>query len=106
MLGLMVEQGMEATASVHGRDLDSPEKGYIHVAVTGYESRGSGKDEHVVWLLCVTRGDGDGGSIQEVLARRYSKIHQFNAHLLKLQCTPAAFQSAGGKWTKKVQKTW
>ena len=100
MLGLIVEQGME------GRDLNSHEKGYIHVAVTGYESRGSGKDQHTVWLLCVTRGDGDGGSVQEVLARRYSSIHQFNAHLLKLQCTPAAFQSAGGKWTKKVQKTW
>lgn len=81
-------------------------RGYLNVAVTGYESHGTGKEQHIVWLLCVTRGDGDGGSIREILGRRYSGIHQFNEHLLKTKCTPAAVRSAGGKWTKKVQRSW
>ena len=57
--------------------------GYIRVAVTGYESRGTGKEQHIVWLLNVTRIDQNGNQRQHVLYRRYSGIHQFNEHLLK-----------------------
>jgi hypothetical protein len=78
--------------------------GYIQVAVTGYESRGTGKEQHIVWLLRVTRVDRDGEHRHEVVGRRYSGIHQFNEYLRKTPCTPAALRAAGGKWAKKLPR--
>ena len=77
---------------------------YIHVDVTGYEPRGSGKDAHVVWRLRVTHGDRR--SVHE-LERRFSGIIKFNKDLLNLKHTPQALRTAGGKWKQKsVPGAW
>ena len=92
-----------ALASVSSQH-DESVSGYIQVAVTGYESRGTGKEQHIVWLLRVTCVDRDGEHRHEVVERRYSGIHQFNEYLRKTPCTPAALRAAGGKWAKKLPR--